>query len=167
MVALSNMDAPDQENAGTDGRKRKASVDSSPTSPKRLRHGEEDGVADERRRRESSASGHGPREIPSNTSFDRRHSATQEEKKRGKRLFGGLLNTLSQTNTNNAQQKRRHEIERRQHERIEKQRVEDDLRRSEKSSQLREARMARQSEFEEQVVSMIRSHGGKRKLNMV
>lgn len=50
--------------------------------------------------------------------------AAQDEKKRSKRLFGGLLSTLSQTNKDNATQKRRQEIERRQQDRLKKQREE-------------------------------------------
>lgn len=81
-------------------------------------------------------------------------SATQEEKKRGKRLFGGLLSTLSQTSTN-SQHKRRQEIERRQHERIQKQRDEEDQKKAESLSRLREVRMAGQIGFEEQVVRIL------------
>jgi hypothetical protein len=74
-----------------------------------------------------------------------------EEKKRGKRLFGGLMNTLSQTNAK-PQQKRRLEIERRQQERLQQQRVEDDARRQEKVAHLTKARMAEQIGFEKQVM---------------
>lgn len=81
----------------------------------------------------------------------RRPSATLEEKKRGKRLFGGLLNTLSQKPTNN-QQKRRQEIERRQQERLQNQRAEDDQKREENLKHLRVIRMQEQIGFEEKVV---------------
>lgn len=80
-----------------------------------------------------------------------RSSFSQEEKKRGKRLFGGLLNTLSQT-TSNSQQKRRQEVEKRQQERAAKQRTEDDNRRSERLAKLDKIRRVEQVRFDEQVV---------------
>lgn len=80
-----------------------------------------------------------------------RSSFSQEEKKRGKRLFGGLLNTISQT-TSNSQQKRRQEVEKRQQERAAKQRTEDDKRRSERLAKLDKIRRAEQVRFDEQVV---------------
>lgn len=76
----------------------------------------------------------------------------QEEKKRGKRLFGGLMSTLSQTSNTSQQQKRRQEIERRQQDRIQKQRAEDDEKRAEKLEKLRLVRMAEQITFDEEVV---------------
>jgi hypothetical protein len=83
---------------------------------------------------------------------DRRKIATQEEKKRGKRLFGGLLSTLSQT-SGSSTQKRRMEIERRQQERMRKQSVEDDKLREEKRARATEARKGDQIVFDEEVVS--------------
>ncbi|GKT53101.1 nuclear protein [Colletotrichum tofieldiae] len=71
-----------------------------------------------------------------------------EEKKRGKRLFGGLLSTLSQTNTG-SQHKKRREIEQRQHERAQKQRAEDEKRRTEKLARITEARLQEQIKFDE------------------
>lgn len=79
---------------------------------------------------------------------------SQEEKKRGKRLFGGLLNTLSQT-TSSSHQKKRLEIERRQHAKAQQQRVEDDKRRTEKLERVRRARMIGQIKFDEQVVRFV------------
>lgn len=80
-----------------------------------------------------------------------RNSFSQEEKKRGKRLFGGLLSTLSQT-TSNSQQKRRQEVEKKQQERAAKQRTEDDKRRSERLAKLDKTRKVEQIRFDEQVV---------------
>lgn len=77
----------------------------------------------------------------------------EEERKRGKRLFGGLLSTLSQT-TSNSQQKRRQEIEKRQHEKVAKQKAEDDIRRNERLSKLSTVRKIEQVRFDEQVVSV-------------
>ncbi|KAK4225532.1 hypothetical protein QBC38DRAFT_530547 [Podospora fimiseda] len=45
---------------------------------------------------------------------------TQEDKKRGKRLFGGVLSTLSQPTTTSLHQKRKAEIERKLRERAER-----------------------------------------------
>ena len=85
---------------------------------------------------------------------DRRRQFNQEEKKRGQRLFGGLLSTLSQT-TASSQQKKRLEIERRQQEKAQQQRVEYDKRRSEKLAQLKSIRKIEQVKFNEQVVCYI------------
>lgn len=87
------------------------------------------------------------------TEKDRRGSFSQEDKKRGRRLFGGLLNTLSQT-TSNSQQKRRQEIEKRQQEKATQQAREDDKRRSEKLAKLERVRKIEQVRFDEQVVSV-------------
>jgi hypothetical protein len=83
-----------------------------------------------------------------------RRNFSQEEKKRGQRLFGGLLNTLSQT-TASSLQKKRLEIERRQQDRVQQQRVEDDKHRAEKLSKLKHTRKVEQVKFDEQVVCRI------------
>lgn len=77
-----------------------------------------------------------------------------EEKKRGKRLFGGLLSTLSQTTTN-SQQKRRQEIEKKQQEKAAKQKIEDDKHRAERLAKLDRIRKIEQVRFDEQVVSRL------------
>lgn len=86
-----------------------------------------------------------------------------EEKKRGKRLFGGLLSTLSQTTTN-SQQKRRQEIEKRQQEKATKQKIEDDKRRTERLAKLDRIRKIEQVRFDEQVVSCFLSAHASRDL---
>ncbi|KAG5920041.1 hypothetical protein E4U53_003949 [Claviceps sorghi] len=93
-----------------------------------------------------------PQRRPSSqdTRQDRRESVIQEEKKRGRRLFGGLLSTLSQTSTT-SHHKRRQEIEQRQQERLQRQREQDDQKRAEKLSKIREARLVEQVDFQEQV----------------
>ncbi|KAJ0387932.1 hypothetical protein COL922a_001210 [Colletotrichum nupharicola] len=75
----------------------------------------------------------------------------EEEKKRGKRLFGGLLSTLSQINTS-SQHKKRREVEQRQQERAQKQRAEDDRRRAEKLARITEVRWQEQIKFDEKVM---------------
>ena len=82
---------------------------------------------------------------------DRRKSSIQEERKRGQRLFGGLLSTLSQS-TPNGQQKRRQEIEKRQQEKAQRQKAEDEGRRSQKLADLKAVRRAEQIKFDEQSV---------------
>ena len=86
------------------------------------------------------------------TNSERRKSSVQEERKRGQRLFGGLLSTLSQS-TPNGQQKRRLEIEKRQQEKAKQQKAEDEGRRAEKLASLKAARKAEQIKFDEKAVS--------------
>lgn len=88
---------------------------------------------------------------PKDRSADRRQSASQEERNRGRRLYGGLLNTLSGTTTN-SHQKRRQEIERRQQAKVSQQQVENDKHRQEKLAKLNTARKVEQIKFDEQVV---------------
>jgi hypothetical protein len=90
---------------------------------------------------------------PKDANHGRRESNAQEERKRGQRLFGGLLNTLSQS-TSNAQQKKRLEIEKRQQEKARLQKAEDESRRAERLQKLKEVRMREQVKFNEQSVSM-------------
>ncbi|KAI1082395.1 pinin/SDK/memA/ protein conserved region-domain-containing protein [Whalleya microplaca] len=88
---------------------------------------------------------------PKDSGPDRRENALQEERKRGKRLFGGLLSTLSQT-TSSSQQKRRQEIERRQQAKVHQQKAEDEKHREEKLAKLRAVRRVEQLKFDEQVM---------------
>jgi hypothetical protein len=74
-----------------------------------------------------------------------------EEKKRGQRLFGGLVNTLSRT-TSGTQQQKRLEIERRQHEKAQQRRAEDEKRRAEKLEQLKRTRQIEQVKLDERAV---------------
>jgi len=80
---------------------------------------------------------------------ERRKSSVQEERKRGQRLFGGLLSTLSQS-TPNGQQKRRLEIEKRQAEKAQQQKHDDEVRRAEKLANLKKIRKAEQIKFDEE-----------------
>ncbi|KAL2877241.1 hypothetical protein SGCOL_007397 [Colletotrichum sp. CLE4] len=92
-----------------------------------------------------------PRDEESRASTARRAPLSRdEEKKRGKRLFGGLLSTLSQTNSS-SQHKKRREIEQRQQEKAQKQRAEDEKRRTEKLARITEARWKEQILFDEKV----------------
>ncbi|WXC62183.1 hypothetical protein SNK03_008041 [Fusarium graminearum] len=132
--------------------KRKASIDIDSSSPKRMRHDDHFREAtNERPRRGSSQERRSFYGGSKGVDVDRRKVATQEEKKRGKRLFGGLLSTLSQT-SGDSTQKRRLEIERRQQERMRKQSVEDDKLQAEKRARAMEARKGDQIVFDEEVM---------------
>jgi pinin/SDK/memA/ protein conserved region len=85
---------------------------------------------------------------------ERRKSSVVEERKRGQRLFGGLLSTLSQS-TPNGQQKRRLEIEKRQQEKAKQQKAADEVRRAEKLANLKAVRKAEQIKFDEESVNAL------------
>lgn len=121
--------SPDQDRQMYDSRRR----DTSPYSNERRGSGNDQALGDSERPRRPLVS-------------------KEEERKRGKRLFGGLLSTLSQT-TSNSQQKRRQEIEKRQQEKFAKQKAEDDSRRNERLAKLSRVRKVEQVRFDEQVVS--------------
>jgi hypothetical protein len=80
-----------------------------------------------------------------------RRNVSIEEKKRGQRLFGGLVSTLSRTASGSQQQKRL-EIERRQHEKAQQRRAEDEKRRAERLEQLKRTRQIEQVKLDEQAV---------------
>lgn len=80
-----------------------------------------------------------------------RRNVSLEEKKRGQRLFGGLVSTLSRT-ASSTQQQRRLEIERRQHEKAQQRRAEDEKRRAEKLEQLKRVRQIEQVKLDERAV---------------
>ncbi|KAF4448650.1 hypothetical protein F53441_7959 [Fusarium austroafricanum] len=132
--------------------KRKASVNVDEIPTKRIKHDDHFREApSEPPQRASSQSRRDSYGDSTGIDVDRRRHATQEEKKRGKRLFGGLLSTLSQT-TGGTQQKRRMEIERRQQERIRKQSIEVDKLRDEKRMRIIEIRKGEQIIFDEEVM---------------
>lgn len=143
----------DAEPHGSNSLKRKASPDvdeALDALTKRTRHDDDDDEpARSRRRSWSPDRDYRAREEP--PAERRPPVATQEDKKRGKRLFGGLLNTLNQ-GPSNLQQKRRLEIEKRQQERMQKQDAEDDQRRAERLAELRATRIREQIIFDEEVV---------------
>ncbi|KAF4581917.1 Pinin/SDK/MemA protein [Ophiocordyceps camponoti-floridani] len=82
-----------------------------------------------------------------------RQASREEEKSRGRRLFGGLLSTLAGGGGSaQLQQRRRREIERRQLDKIQKQTVEGDKLRAEKREALNQVRLEKQIIWEEQVM---------------
>lgn len=107
-------------------------------------------------RRSSIKSEIDPLEEKKNTNPERRKSSVQEERKRGQRLFGGLLSTLSQS-TPNGQQKRRQEIEKRQQEKAKQQKAEDEGRRTQKLADLKAVRKAEQIKFDGKSVCSCRT----------
>lgn len=80
-----------------------------------------------------------------------RKSIALDEKKRAKRLFGGILGTLSQSQSS-AQQKKRLEVDRRQHDRVQKERAESDKIRAEKLAKRKAIRAKEQEKLEEDMV---------------
>lgn len=111
--------------------------------------------ADSKRRRLSYDEPEKPAEKAASPPVDteRRKSRQVEERKRGQRLFGALLGTLSQGGGGGGAAKRRAEIEKRQHEKLKLQDQEDESRRKERLENLRAIRKKEQVKYEEKTVS--------------
>lgn len=107
---------------------------------------EDDGVS-KRARRDSPIQA-----SDAKTEHERKAPSVQEEKKRNKRLFGGLISTLSQSSASNPTQKRRLEIERRQQDRMQQQREEDEQARKERGDKRRAERIRDGIGWEEEVM---------------
>ncbi|KAL3419161.1 nuclear protein [Phlyctema vagabunda] len=124
--------------------------DEAPTSPRAKRRQSSASEATSKRPRLSSppTTFESPR-LSKDGGSSRGSSLNKEERKRGLRLFSGLLNTLSQT-TSTGQQKKRLEIEKRQQEKAKQQKVEDEGRKVEKLAKLKEVRKSEQIKFDEQ-----------------
>jgi hypothetical protein len=84
--------------------------------------------------------------------LEKRKNSVQEEKKRGQRLFGGLLSTLSRSTPDGAA-KRRVEIERRQAAKTQQLAIDNKAREAEKLVKLKEERKVGQVLYNEQSVS--------------
>lgn len=95
-----------------------------------------------------------PNDKAKDSNQERRKSSIVEERRRGQRLFGGLLSTLSQS-TPNGQQKRRLEIEKRQAEKAQQQKHDDEVRRAEKLASLKTVRRTEQTKFDEESVGSL------------
>ncbi|KAH0537003.1 hypothetical protein FGG08_006175 [Glutinoglossum americanum] len=93
-------------------------------------------------KKEESAS---PAELPT----DRRKSGQLEERKRGQRLFGALLGTLSQSSSS-AAQRRRADIEKKQQAKLKLQAEEYDQKRKKELEELTALRKQEQKKFDEQ-----------------
>ena len=93
----------------------------------------------------------GPDLGPGSSQAPARKAVTQEERKRGQRLFGALNNTLRDASSG-SQQKRRGDNERLRQERQQRHKAEEAKRREAKIVKLREVRKAEQAKFYEKVV---------------
>lgn len=137
-------------------------VDTLPPSPKRAKRDAESPAnlrepPSDRKPAGPNANGKSPDQaqarrpsIPPGSSIARKDIA-QDEKKRAKRLFGGLLSTLSQT-PSNSQQKRKHEVDRRQQEKAQQQRAEDERRRGRRLEERKVVRKQQQENLGEELV---------------
>ena len=83
----------------------------------------------------------------------RRLSGATEERKRGKRLFGALLGTLSQSSSS-AAEKRRLDIEKKQQAKLKSQSDHLDEKRKQRHNALQEVRKQEQKKYEHQSVSI-------------
>ena len=83
---------------------------------------------------------------------ERRKSGQLEERKRGQRLFGALLDTLSQSSSS-AANKRRTDIEKKQQAKLKLQAEEDDEKRKQQLDILTEIRRREHKKYDKQSVS--------------
>ena len=90
---------------------------------------------------------------PLDRASDRRKSGQVEERKRGQRLFGALLGTLSQSSSSTAQ-KRRTDIERKQQAKLKQQADEEDDRKQQKKEALLVIRKREQVKYDKQSVCL-------------
>ena len=110
----------------------------------RLSHDASDGNG----RRDSAAS---PPDTPVDAQSERRRSGQLEERKRGQRLFGALLGTLSQSSSSTAQ-KRRTDIEKKQQAKLKQQAEEQDEKKKQKREALMVIRRREQKKYDKQSV---------------
>ena len=111
----------------------------------------------EKRPRLNFERNHGPRINSNDTndqSAERRRSGQMEERKRGQRLFGALLGTLSQSSSS-AAHKRRVDIEKKQQAKLKLQAEEYDDEKKQKLEALIELRRKEQNIYNKQSVSSI------------
>jgi hypothetical protein len=116
-----------------------------------LKRRQSDASDTESKRRRFSTDDSAPVAAPEAKLDERRKSRQLEERKRGQRLFGGLLGTLSQGSSNSAQ-KRRADIERRQQAKLKQQDEEDSQRRRERLENLMTIRRREQKKRDEKTV---------------
>ncbi|MCJ1277323.1 hypothetical protein MMC21_005135 [Puttea exsequens] len=98
-----------------------------------------------------------PRDQPEDRTADRRKSGQLEERKRGKRLFGALLGTLSQSSSSTALN-RRSEIEKKQLAKLRLQAEEDDEKKRLKREELTKLRMIEQVKYDKQSMNIRHSN---------
>ena len=138
----------EEELSSTSLKRRRSSLSDSEAKRQRLDHNDGSVKADE------TAPSGSTKEDPDTKS---RGVHQAEERKRGRRLFGALLGTLSQSSSSTAQ-KRRTEIERKQQAKLRQQAEEQDEAKREKLQALTAARTKEQKLFSKQSVCSP-SHG--------
>ena len=92
-----------------------------------------------------------PHGSPIHRTRDQPRDGRLEERKRGQRLFGALLGTLSQSSSSTAQ-KRRADIEKKQRSKLQAQTEEENEKRRQKIESLTEVRREEQTKFDRQSV---------------
>lgn len=128
---------------------------SSSLSTKRRQFSFEEGGA--KRPRLSQSSAHDAEDRGSKSPFghnqpsDRRKNGQLEERKRGQRLFGALLGTLSQSSSSTAQ-KRRLDIEKKQQAKLRLQAEEYDEKKKQRLDALMDVRRREQKKYDKQSV---------------
>lgn len=142
-VALPEQDISNQSQEFTAKRRNSSIPDN---DSKRRRLSADGNVSPHSERHQPSQSPTAERERPGNRRPAQR-TGREDERKRGQRLFGGLLGTLSQSSTS-AAQKRRADIEKRQQDKLKNQAEEYDGLRSRKK-ELREAIRRKETPFYE------------------
>ncbi|KAL1639651.1 hypothetical protein SLS58_007710 [Diplodia intermedia] len=108
----------------------------------------------------TSDSRNGPRhqnDPPTDRRVERRRSGAVEERKRGQRLFGALLGTLSQSSSS-AAQRRRADIDKKQQEKLKLQAQEFDQRKKQRLEELMVVRRREQKKFDEQTMRIRHSN---------
>ncbi|OQE27581.1 hypothetical protein PENSTE_c004G04089 [Penicillium steckii] len=142
-VALPEQDISNQSQEFTAKRRNSSIPDN---DSKRRRLSADGNVSPHSERHQPSQSPTAERERPGNRRPAQR-TGREDERKRGQRLFGGLLGTLSQSSTS-AAQKRRADIEKRQQDKLKNQAEEYDGLRS-RRKELREAIRRKETPFYE------------------
>ena len=138
-------ESQEQSQPPTPSLKRRQSSISSPDFKRpRLSQDESNGRAD-------SSAASPPQEAREQRVNDRRKSGQLEERKRGQRLFGALLGTLSQSSSSTAQ-KRRTDIEKKQQTKLRLQTEEENERKKAKLDALMEVRRKEQKRYDRQSV---------------
>ncbi|EKG10971.1 Pinin/SDK/MemA protein [Macrophomina phaseolina MS6] len=94
---------------------------------------------------------------PTDRRVDRRRGGALEERKRGQRLFGALLGTLSQSSSS-AAQRRRADIDKKQQEKLKLQAQEFDQRKKQRLEELMIIRRREQKKFDEQTMRIRHSN---------
>ena len=121
----------------------------SPTRTNKRRASSTSSSASKRQRLDSND----PLPTETNPASTRRDAVDIDERKRGKRLFGGLLGTLSQNSSSTAQ-RRRVDIERKQREKLKAQKDEDEEVKRSRQEEIDAAKRTRQKIWDAESVGI-------------